>query len=314
MFPLLTPHSEAALAGIVALLVLATLGVVAINRLAPANGLDELAPRLRSWWVMVATFSVAVAFSRMLSLVFLAAISFLALREYLSLVPTRRVDRPLLLWAYLAIPLQYAWIALGRYDLVFVSVPLYVLVVFSVGMIVAGETRGFVRAAGTLSWGVLITVFALGHMGLLAALPDAGNPAGGAAGLLIYLVFLAQFGDVVQYVVGKTLGRRRLLPRVSPNKTWEGLIGGFVTTVILAAALAPWLTPLDRLEGAVAGVLIALAGCAGDATLSAVKRDLGVKDSSTLLPGHGGVLDRIDSLVFAAPLFFHFVYQLHYRV
>ncbi|MFQ5958783.1 MAG: phosphatidate cytidylyltransferase [Alphaproteobacteria bacterium] len=313
MFALLTPNAELALAGIVAILALATLGVVVLNLLAPDNGLDELAPRLRSWWVMVATFSVAVAFSRMLSLIFLALISFLALKEYLSLVPTRRIDRLLLLWAYLAIPLQYASIALGRYDLAVVSVPLYALVFFSAGMVLAGVPQGFLRAAATLNWGILITVFALGHLGLLFTLPNAGNPAGGGAGLLIYLVFLAQFGDVVQYVVGKALGRHRLLPRISPNKTWEGLIGGLATTVILAAGLAPWLTPLDRVEGAVAGALIALAAFAGDATLSAVKRDLGVKDTSKLLPGHGGILDRVDSLVFAAPLFFHFVRQLHFQ-
>ncbi|MFQ5786025.1 MAG: phosphatidate cytidylyltransferase [Alphaproteobacteria bacterium] len=312
MFDALTPNVQIALAGIVALLVAASAGVFVFNRLRPDNSCADLTPRLRSWWLMVATFSATLALGRSASLVLLALISFLALKEYLSLIPTRRIDRPLMLWAYAAIPLQYYWVASGRYDMFVAFVPLYGLLVLSARAAFAGQPHGFLRIAGSLNWGLLITVFALAHLGFLVVLPAAGNPAGGSAGLLMYLVFLAQFSDVVQYIAGKSLGRRRIAPRISPNKTWEGLIVGLVTTVVLAAALAPWITPLDRGEGLIAGLLIGLAGFAGDITVSAVKRDLGVKDTSSLLPGHGGLLDRVDSLILAAPIFYHFLQQIHY--
>ena len=107
---------------------------------------------------------------------------------------------------------------------------------------------------------------------------------------------------------GKRVRRRRFAPTVSPNKTYAGLIGGFVSTVVFAWMLGPSLTLLDAPRSLLAGILISLAGFAGDLCFSALKRDLGIKDFSATLPGHGGVLDRVDSLVFTAPLFFHFVY------
>ena len=129
---------------------------------------------------------------------------------------------------------------------------------------------------------------------------------------MLYLLFLTQFNDVAQYVWGKTLGRRKVAPNISPNKTWGGLIGGVLTTVALGAALATWLTPLSSLQGLLAGALIGVAGFFGDLTMSAVKRDLQIKDTSNLIPGHGGILDRLDSLTFTAPLFFHYLYYTHY--
>ena len=116
-------------------------------------------------------------------------------------------------------------------------------------------------------------------------------------------MFLAQSNDVSQYVAGKALGRRRIVPGISPGKTVEGFAGGLCVTVLLAVLVAPWLPPFGHGDAVITGCLIALGGFAGDVVLSAVKRDLGIKDWSRLLPGHGGVLDRIDSLTAAAPVF-----------
>lgn len=193
-----------------------------------------------------------------------------------------------------------------------IFIPVYMFLFLPMRMIVIGETKEFLRAVGTLHWGLMTMVFSLSHTAYLLALPQEGNPIAGGAGLILYLVFLTEFNDVAQYIWGKTMGRHKVLPTVSPNKTWEGLFGGIVTTVALAALLAPWLTPLTRIESLGAGLLIGLAGFIGDVTISALKRDLGLKDSGSLLPGHGGILDRVDSLTYTAPLFFHFVYYLHY--
>jgi phosphatidate cytidylyltransferase len=312
VFAGLTPNVQVALVGVFALLALSSLAVAAVGRLVAGADFTELRLRVRSWWIMVAVLCLAALLGRAVSLVFLALVSFLALKEYLSLVPTRRADRGVLLWAYAAIPIQYAWIASERYEMFIIFVPLYALFLVPTNMAVIGATEGFLRAAGTVSFGLMATVYTIGHLGYLLVLPAAGNPGGGSAGLAVYLVFLAQFNDVVQYLCGKVLGRRKVVPRVSPNKTWEGLIGGLLVTVVLAALLAPWLTPLAGAEAVAAGMLIGTSGFAGDLTMSAIKRDLGVKDTGTLLAGHGGILDRVDSLIFAAPLFFHFVYHLHY--
>ena len=301
-----------AIAGIFSILVLASVATMVLSRLRPGRDQSELRSRVSSWWVMVTVFSVAILLSRTVSIVFLAFVSFLALKEYFSLIPTRRVDRRVLFWAYLAIPVQYYWVAIGWYGMFIIFVPVYMFLFLPVAMIRAGETQGFLRSAGTLHWGLMTMVFSLSHTAFLLALPEQRNPAGGGAGLMLFLVFLTQFSDVAQYIWGKLLGRRKTVPTVSPNKTVEGLAGGVATTVLLAWLLGPWLTPLTGWQGPVAGLLIGLSGFAGDVTVSALKRDLGIKDSGSLIPGHGGILDRVDSLTFAAPLFFHFVYYLHY--
>lgn len=300
------------IAGVFVLLAFASVVAAALRRARPDLDHSELSARIVSWWVMVTVFSVAMALSRSVSIAFLGFVSFLALKEYFSLIPTRRADRRVLFWAYLAIPLQFYWVGIGWYGMFIIFVPVYMFLFLPVAMVRIGEAQGFLRSAGTLHWGLMTMVFSLSHTAFLLALPDAGNPAAGGAGLLFFLVFLTQFNDVAQYVWGKLLGRRKVVPTVSPGKTVEGLAGGVATTVVLASLLAPWLTPLDGWEAPAAGLLIGLAGFAGDVTLSALKRDLGVKDSGTLIPGHGGILDRVDSLTFAAPLFFHFVYYLHY--
>jgi phosphatidate cytidylyltransferase len=155
-------------------------------------------------------------------------------------------------------------------------------------------------------------VFSLSHAAFLLALPDAGNPTAGSAGLLLFLVFLTQFNDVMQFVWGKLIGRIKVIPKVSPGKTLGGFLGGVATTTLVAWLAAPYLTPLVGWQPIVAGLIIGIGGFVGDVTISALKRDLGIKDSGSLIPGHGGILDRVDSLTYTAPLFFHFVYFLHY--
>jgi phosphatidate cytidylyltransferase len=300
-----------ALAGIFTLLVIATAAVWVLGRLRPAADLTELRQRVRTWWIMAAVFALAMLLSRRVSLFFFALVSFLALKEYLSLIPTRRADRSVLLLAYLAIPVQYLWIDMRWYGMFIVFIPVFVFLLLPMRMVLVGETEGFLRAAGTLHWGLMATVFSLSHVAFLLVLPQRLNAHGGGPGLVLYLVFLTQFNDVAQYLWGRTLGRHKVIPKVSPGKTVEGLLGGVATTILLAWLLAPWLTPFDRGEALVAGVIIGLGGFVGDVVISALKRDLGIKDSGTLLPGHGGILDRIDSLSYTAPLFFHFVWYLH---
>ncbi|HEX19770.1 MAG TPA: phosphatidate cytidylyltransferase, partial [Acidiferrobacteraceae bacterium] len=129
--------------------------------------------------------------------------------------------------------------------------------------------------------------------------------------LVLFLLFMTQLNDVFQYIWGKMFGRHKIIPKVSPNKTWEGFIGGLISTTLVSGAVAPYLTPLNLQQGFIAGVIIGLSGFIGDVVLSSVKRDLQIKDSGYLIPGHGGILDRMDSLIYTSPLFFHYVRYLH---
>lgn len=292
------------LVGVFALLLLATLIVQILFLIYPQKNYSELRQRVQSWWAIAILFSISLLLSSGAAVVFFAFVSFLALKEYFSLIPTRRADRRVLFWAYLGNILQYYWIYSRWYGMFLVFIPVYMFLFLPMRMVILGEMPGFLKAVGTIHWGLMLTVFSLSHVAYLLMLPLAGNPVAGGAGLLLYLIFLTEINDISQYLWGKSWGRHHVLPTVSPKKTWEGLLGGMMTTVVLAVILAPWLTPFNLIHSLAIGLLLGIAGFIGDVTVSALKRDLGVKDSGNLLPGHGGILDRIDSLTYTAPSFF----------
>lgn len=296
------------LIGIYSLLLLSTLTI----RLPKFSRNKELRDRVKAWWFMVAIFSLALVISKTISIVFFAILSFMALKEFFSMVPTRRADRRVLFWAYFSIPLQYYWVAAAWYGMFIIFIPVYLFLFLPLRMIVVGETKDFLKAVGTIHWGTMLTVFGLSHLAFLFVLPEYEWSVGGNAGLVLFLVLLTEINDVNQYVSGKLFGKHKIVPTVSPNKTWQGFIGGLIITTVLAALIAPILTPFTLTQALVAGLLIASCGFVGDVVISAVKRDIGVKDLGNIIPGHGGILDRLDSLLYTAPLFFHYIYYLHY--
>jgi phosphatidate cytidylyltransferase len=294
-----------AVLGVYALLIVASIISHLLKRRS-GGGPNELVSRVRSWWVMVTVFAVAVFIYQPLSAVFLALISYLGLKEYFSMIPTRKIDRVVLLIAYLAVPAQFYFAYRAEFGLFMVFIPVWIFLLLPTVMALNGETSGYIRAVGTVSWGLMMTVFTISHMAFLLFAMGPANPVAGGAGLLFFLVFIAQFNDVAQFIWGKLFGKHKITPTVSPKKTWEGFLGGAFTSIVVAAIIGPYLTPMDIVWSGVAGAIIAVAGFLGDITESAVKRDLGVKDAGQLIPGHGGVLDRIDSLTYAAPVFTHF--------
>ena len=299
---------QAVLSGILGLLIVATVTISVLRRHWPRRDVTELAARVRSWWIMAAVFTVALVLNRAVSLVFFAFVSFLAFKEFLSVVPTRRADRRVLFWAYLAIPVQYLWIGYEWYGMFIVWIPVYAFLLLPLRMVLVGETRGFLRAAGVLHWGLMTTVFSISHVAFLLVLPGDGS----GAALVLYLVVLTQLNDVAQYVWGRLFGKRRVVPSVSPNKTVAGFVGGVLSTLALAWVLGAVLTPLSPAHRLAAGLIIGVGGFVGDVVISAMKRDLEIKDSGSSIPGHGGVLDRLDSLTYTAPLFFHFVRYFYF--
>ncbi|WEJ90977.1 MAG: phosphatidate cytidylyltransferase [Klebsiella huaxiensis] len=296
---------EKSLVAVFAVLLLATLINGLLVWCKPNKDWRELTLRIRTWWVIVVLFSLALICPRWLALTFFALVSVLALKEFLTLVPARDADRMPVLWMFIAIPINYGLIGIDWYGLFIIFIPVYAFLFLPARMVLVGETQGFLHSAAQLHWGLMTTVFAVSHVAFLLILPADGLQTG--ALLVLFLVGLTEFNDVAQYLWGKSLGRIRVTPKVSPNKTLAGLLGGIGSTTLAALLLGPLMTPLGWGMSLLAGVIIGVTGFCGDVVMSAVKRDIGVKDSGTLLPGHGGILDRLDSLIFTAPVFFHFI-------
>jgi len=291
---------------VLSVLVVASIAVVALKVARPQADFTELSARVRAWWLMATVFFAAIIVSNKVSLVFFGFLSFWAMKEYITLLKTRPADHHALVLTFLAIPVQYYWIAIGWYGMFILFIPVYMLLALPVRMVISKETDGFVSSAAQIQLGMMFFVFGLSHMAFLLTISDIPGTRVNGRMLVLFLVFVTEMSDVLQYIWGKTLGRHKIIPTVSPNKTWEGFIGGIASACLLSLAIR-FLTPFSITETLMVSLFITVAGFCGGAVMSAIKRDFGVKDFGSVIPGHGGMLDRVDSLCYAAPIFFHYV-------
>jgi phosphatidate cytidylyltransferase len=253
---------------------------------------------------MAAIFMTATLAGTGVSLLLFCGMSFLALREFVTLAATGRGDHRALFWSFFIVtPLQYILIHVGWYGLFSMLIPVYGAIFVAVRTVVAGDTSRFLERTAVHQWGLMICVYFLSHVPALLLLPAQGLPHQNIK-LMFFLVLVVELSDVSQYVWGKTIGRRPVAASISPHKTVEGLIGGGLTATALGGALG-WATPFSTTSAALMAALLVVMGFAGGLIMSAIKRDRGVKDYGAVIAGHGGILDRIDSLCFAAPVFFH---------
>jgi phosphatidate cytidylyltransferase len=313
-FPAQSPALLWGLGGVLAVLTVAAAIAALLTKVSKGKDHSNLSQRIGSWWVMIALLTGALLLGWVATTILFAAISFIGLREFLSLTPMRREDRLIMLVAYLTIPVSYGFIAIDRYGLYLVFVPVYVFLLLPFLMACIGQTRAYLSTAAIFHWGIVTCVYNLGFAAFMMRAHDPASLPAGPAGLVFFLLVATEANDVAQYVWGKLLGRRKIMPKVSPNKTWEGFLGGWATTALLIWFVGPWFLPLSGLGLATMAIALPFAGFAGDVTMSAVKRDIGVKDTSALIPGHGGLLDRVDSLTFTAPLYFHIIVFYAHRV
>lgn len=295
--------------GLVALLLLASaIAFILSRRVRDEAGQEtvrNLSARIKAWWGMVAVFALAFAFGETVTLVLFALVSFYCLREFISLTPTRPSDHRAIAAAfYLFIPLQYWLIGVEWLSMLTIAIPVYAFLLLPVLAVTRGETDDFLMRTAKIQWGLMLCVFCISHAPALLILDIPGYDDNFL--LLFFLITVVQLSDVLQYVFGKLFGRHKLAPRVSPSKTVEGLVGGGLAAAAIGGGLF-WITPFSPLEAAGLALAIVLAGFLGGLVLSAVKRSLGAKDWGTMIEGHGGALDRMDSVTFAAPLFFHLV-------
>lgn len=302
------------LGGTFAALLLGTIVRIIALRNSQADLKRKRMGSLKVWWTLAVMMSLAVVFGIYGVATLLALAGILALREFLKLVGTERIGRPGLTVAFAAILWQYGLIVSGHSDAARTWLPPLALVLISIVRLTSGGTTDYVRTTSATFLGVMLLVFNVSHAALLFTLPDRVQPAVGMAGWFLFVVIITEMDDIFQALVGRLMGRHKVTPQISPNKTWEGCVGGMLTSIVLAFALAPWLTtfpPATTTSGFLitigAGIVIFVAAFFGDINMSAIKRDVGVKDGSTILPGMGGVIDRIDSLTFTAPVFYYFV-------
>jgi phosphatidate cytidylyltransferase len=294
--------------GVLALLAVASaIGFVMSHRARGNDAratIDNLNARIKAWWLMVALFALAFWLGPTVTVVLFALTSFYCLREFLSLTPTRPEDHRAIVAAfYLFIPLQYWLVAIGWQTLFTILIPVWAFLLLPVLAVVKGETSDFLPRTARIQWALMLTVFCVSHAPALLFLRFEGF-AGRNFQLLFFLIAVVQLSDVLQYVFGKLFGRHKVAPRVSPSKTWEGLVGGGLSATAIGAGLW-WITPFTPLQAGGLALAIVVAGFCGGLVLSAVKRSLGAKDWGTMIEGHGGALDRMDSVSFAAPVFYH---------
>lgn len=295
------------IAAVTAILLIASISGYLISRNTSDDSkrtvVNNLNDRIRSWWVMCLIFFAAIASGNTGSVILFALLSFLALREFITLTPTHRGDHRTLFWLFFIItPLHYYLVFIQWYGLFSIMIPVYAFLFIPLRSALAGDTDSFLERTAKIQWGLMVCVYCVSHAPALLMLEIPGYQ--GNFKLLFFLVLTTQLSDVMQYVFGKTLGRRKIAPLVSPNKTWEGFIGG-ITASSLAGAALWWATPFTPLQAGLMALTINLMGFAGGLCMSAIKRDRGIKDFGTMIEGHGGIMDRIDSISFAAPVFFH---------
>lgn len=297
-------------AGVAGVLLLATLVGRLLSRLVargrPHGVIDNLNARIDAWWVMVAAIALAFVFGSVGVLVLFFFISFYALREFVSLLPTRAADHAAIAASFFVVlPLQYLFLWMDWYGMYSIFIPVYAFLVLPILAALGSDTQRFLERTSTVQWGLMVSVFCISHVPALMTLRIPGFEGRNLL-LVAFLVLVVQGSDVLQYVWGKLFGRHKVAPELSPSKTWEGLVGGVASATALGAALHA-ITPFTPLQAAAMAFVICAMGFLGGLVMSAIKRDRGVKDWGQLIEGHGGMLDRLDSVVFAAPVFFHFV-------
>lgn len=268
--------------------------------------LRTLSLRIRAYWLTSSIVALAFVLPNWATVTLFGLISFWALREFITLTPTRTADHRALFWVFFVFtPLQYLFVAQHLYELHSILIPVYAFLFVPARVAVAGDYKRFLERTAKIQAGLMVCVYCLSHApALLHLVPD--DPQAGAE-VLFFFVLLVQLGDIFEFAWDKALGRRVVAPAISRHRTWEGFLGGAMTTSLVGAGLwwalpktfsSPW-------QSAAMALVITAAGYGGGLTMSAIKRDRGVKDYGTLIEGHGGILDRLDSLCFAAPVFYH---------
>ncbi len=298
------------LAGIGAILLVASaVGYVLQHRYSPDGdnaAIENLNDRIRAWWVMVVLLAIAFIGGRTGVVLLFGFCSFAALREFMTLTNVSRADHWSLVAAFfIVLPFHYYLIWADWYGLYAIFIPVYVFLLLPIVSTLRGETENYLVRVAEVQWALMVCVFCASFVPALLNL-DIPGFEGRNVLLIAFLIVVVQLSDVLQYVWGKLLGKTKIAPRLSPSKTVEGLVGGILSATLIGAGLW-WMTPFTVWQAGLLALIVSVLGFFGGLVMSAIKRDRGVKDWGHVIAGHGGFIDRLDSVVFSAPIFFHIV-------
>ena len=290
------------------LVVATVIGKILSQKRSPSNAqvIDNLNARINAWWVMVVLMGIAFTAGKVGVIVLFGACSFAALREFVSVAQKPQEERWVLFFTFFVVlPIQYVFIWYEWYGLYSIFIPVYAFLLLPMLAVLRGNTDQYLVRIAQTQWALMICVFCASHVPALLTLsiPDYD---GRQVLLIAFLVVVVQLSDVLQYVWGKLFGKTPVAPSLSPSKTIEGAVGGILTATLIGASLW-WITPFTPLEAGALALVCSIMGFMGGLVLSAIKRDKGVKDWGHSIAGHGGFIDRLDSVLFSAPVFFHLV-------
>ncbi len=296
--------------GIFAILIVASLISGFLKRKYSADGsntvIENLDARIMAWWAMVILMAIAFIGGKAGVIILFGFCSFAALREFMTLTTSTQSDHLALVTAFFIIlPVQYYFIWQNWYGMFSIFIPVYAFLLLPIISALRGDSKKFLIRVAETQWALMICVFCASHVPALLSLTISGFEGRNVL-LIAFLVFVVQSSDVLQYIWGKLYGKTRIAPTLSPSKTVEGAVGGILSATLLGGLLW-WITPFTPLQAACLSFVIAVMGFLGGLVLSAIKRDRGIKDWGHLIAGHGGFIDRLDSVVFSAPIFFHIV-------
>jgi phosphatidate cytidylyltransferase len=263
---------------------------------------SEILIRIRSWVVIALIVLPAILLGAFWAILLFFFISLYAYVEYARMTGLFR-DRVLSFTVIVGIVLISLTVLDHWYGMFVAMAPLGIIAIAVVGVL-PDRPDGFIQRVALATLGFLLFGVCLGHLAYFSN-STIYRP------LLILLISTVALNDVFAFLVGKTLGKRKLCPRTSPNKTIAGAVGAVILTTLTVYIVGTSFFELPpRMHWyylVLGGVLLSVCGQFGDLTLSSIKRDIGIKDSGTLIPGHGGLLDRIDSLLLTSPAAFHFI-------
>ncbi len=263
---------------------------------------------LRAVWIGAVVFWLAWMSGPVGATIAFGVFSFLALREFMTLVRTRRGDhRSLLLAFFVALPLQYLLVGLRTFDLFTVFVPVYVFLAIPVVSALAGDPERFLERNAKIQWGITVCVYGLSHAPALLLLNLPGYDGRGAF-LLFLLVMVTATAQIVQELASRKLRRRPMVRQIDRSFSFRAWALGVLAAALMGAALF-WITPVDPLRAAALSALAGGCGNLGELVMRALKKDAGVRywGNRSSVTGAVGLLDRVAPLCFAAPVFFHAV-------
>lgn len=273
--------------------------------------------RVTSWLTICVMLVIAFMLDRSVTIALFGFVSFWALREFITMTPTRRGDHRTLFWVLFGFtPLQYVLVGIDNYDLFTIVIPVYASLFIPARIAFAGDHKRFLERTAKIQFGLLICVYSLSHAAALLNLDLAKwNSAKGiyepwesdTYGLLFFFIAIVQVSDILHFLWDRLFGRHLIASAVNATKTWEGLLGAACCTSLVGMGIQVLLpvTPFTWWGAGFMALIISIMASSGSMTMSAIKRDRGVKEHGTLVLGHAGVLDRIDSICFSAPIFFH---------